>query len=200
LAATYATKAFELRDRCTPEEKHLIEAVYHESVTGNLTKAVEAYQLLAAAHPDSPSPHINLGYVYAQLGEGEESLAETLRALGLGLSSGAYTDATADYIALGRLKEAKATVAEAESHSMNMPLNHNNLYLIAFLEHDQSVMEREAAWAIDKPEVADTLLYSQSCTKAYFGELKKARELSQQASDLASRAGQKETAAGYRPR
>ena len=38
LAATYAKKAFELRDRCTPAEKHLIEAVYHESVTGNLTK------------------------------------------------------------------------------------------------------------------------------------------------------------------
>ncbi len=81
---------------------------------------------------------------------------------------------------------------------MNMPLNHNNLYLVAFLEHDQSVMEREAAWAIDKPEVENVVLYSQSCTKAFYGDLKKARELSRFASNSAIRAGQKETAAGYR--
>jgi serine/threonine protein kinase len=198
LAATYAAKAFQLRDHCIPAEKHLIEAVYHESVTGDLPKAIEAYELLAEVRPTFPNPHINLGYIYSQLGESEKALAETLHGLSLGLSSGAYTDATANYIALGRLNEAKATFAEAESHNKNMPLNHNNLYLVAFLEHDQTAMDREAAWAIGEPEVEDVMLYSQSCTKAYVGELKEARELSRRASDFAIRAGQKETAASYR--
>ena len=72
-----------------------------------------------------------------------------------------------------------------------MPLNHNNLYLATFLEHDQSVMEREAAWAMDEPEVENVVLYSQSCTKAFYGDLKKARELSRFASNSAIRAGQK---------
>src|SRR6202011_1230851 len=51
LAATHATKAYGLRDRCTPAEKYLIEAAYHSSVSGNLAKVAEAYQLLATYRP-----------------------------------------------------------------------------------------------------------------------------------------------------
>ena len=198
LAATYAIKAFELRDRCIPMEQDLIAAVYHESVTGNLAKAAEAYQLLAAARPRSSSPHINLGYVYTQMGQNEKALAETLRGISLGPNGEGYSDVMSNYIALGRLKEAKATFIEAESRDMNMPLNNNNLYQVAFLEHDQNAMEREAAWAMGKPEIENAMLYFQSCTDAYYGKLKKARELSREAADSAISAGQKETAAGYR--
>jgi serine/threonine protein kinase len=198
LAAKYATKAYQLRDRGTQLEKVQIDAVYHGSVTGNLAKVVEAHQLHSNLRPRSPSPHVNLGYVYAQLGQNDKSLAETLQGLQLGQYGEAYSDAMSGYIALGRLSEAKAIFAEAESHKMNLPLNHNNLYLIAFLEHDPAVMEREAAWVVGKEGIEDAMLYYQSNTNAYSGELKKARELSRRASDTAIRAGEKETAAGYR--
>jgi tetratricopeptide (TPR) repeat protein len=196
LAATYATKAFQLRDHCIPVERNLIDAAYHSSVTGNLAKAAEAYRLLANARPRSSNPHINLDYIDSQLGEYEKGLAETLRGVSLGPNAEGYSNMMSDYIALGRLNEAKATFSEGESRNMTLPLNHNDLYMIAFLEHDQTAMEREAAWVMGKPRTEDANLYFQSCTNAYFGKLKEARALSRRARDSALRAGQKETATG----
>jgi len=197
LAAAYATKAYQLRDHGTPLETIQIDADYYGSVTGNLPKVVEAYQHWAALRPRSPSPHDNLSYVYSQMGQNEKSLAETLSGLRLAQSGPAYYNAMCSYIALNRLNEAKAVISEAESHNMNMPVNHNNLYMIAFLEHDHPAMEREAAWAMGKEGIEDAMLYYQANTSAYSGQLKKAWGLSQRASDSAIRADNKETAAGY---
>ena len=58
-------------------------------------------------------------------------------------------------------------------------------------------MDREVAWAAGKPGVQDLMLYYESCTNGYFGRLKKARDLSQLASNSALAGGEKETAASY---
>jgi len=58
-------------------------------------------------------------------------------------------------------------------------------------------MEREVAWAAGKPWAEDLLLSNHSDTKAYAGQLGKARELSRQAADVAKRNDQKETAAQW---
>jgi eukaryotic-like serine/threonine-protein kinase len=198
LAAKYATKAYQLRERGTELEKFQIDAAYHGFVTGDLEKTAEAYQLWADALPAYGGPHANLGYVYGQMGQNEKSLAENQEALQLGRTGESYANVFSSLVSLGRFKEAKAVFAEAESQNKSLPTNHNTLYLIGFLERDSTAMDGEATWAQGKPGIEDALLYSQSCTKAYFGELKKARDLSQQASESATRAGQKETSAGYR--
>jgi hypothetical protein len=82
---------------------------------------------------------------------------------------------------LNRLADAKATVAEAQSHHLDSALNHINLYQVAFLERDRPGMEREAAWGIGKSGVEDVLLYGESLTGDYFGEQAKAREFSERA-------------------
>jgi eukaryotic-like serine/threonine-protein kinase len=198
LAATYATKAYELRDRGTDLEKVQIDSAYHSFVTGDLQKVAEAYQLWADLRPQSPSPHVNLGFIYTQMGQNEKSLAETLQGLRLGQDGEVYSNTISAYIALNRLNEAKATFAEAESGHFGMPVNHNNLYLIAFIERDRQAMAREAAAVAGQPGIEDASLYFQSCTQAYFGKLKEARELSRSASNSALVADQKETAAEYR--
>jgi tetratricopeptide (TPR) repeat protein len=198
LAAKYAAKAYQLRDRGTEFEKVQIDSVYHGFVTGNLEKTAEAYQMWEDLHPENSGAHSNLGYVYSQMGLNDKALAESLAAIQLGQTGENYANVISTYVAVGKLKEAKATFAEAESHNVSLPTNHTSLYLIAFLERDSNAMDREAAWAQGKQGIEDALLYSQSCTNAYFGELNKSRELSRQASDSAIRAGQKETAAGYR--
>jgi eukaryotic-like serine/threonine-protein kinase len=198
LAAKYATKAYELRDRGTDLEKVQIDSAYHSFVTGDLQKVAEAYQLWSDLRPQSPSPHVNLGFIYTQMGQNEKALTETLQGLRLGQDGEVYSNTISAYIALNRLKEAKATFAEAESGHFGMPVDHNNLYLVAFIEHDRQAMAREAAAVAGQPGVEDQSLYFQSCTQAYFGKLKEARELSRRAFDSAIRADQKETAAGYR--
>ena len=185
LAATAATKAYELRNHGTDLEQIQISASYHAFTTGDLEKAIADYERWAEIRPRSPLPHANLEYVYAQIGQNDKALAEAVEALRLGPSGVQYTNVVSANIALGRLKEAKAVAIEAQAQNMDLPINHNNVYLIAFLERDRAGMEREAAWALGKSELEGIMLYSQACTSAYFGEMNQSREILKRASNSA---------------
>jgi tetratricopeptide (TPR) repeat protein len=198
LAAKAATKAYELRSHGTDLEQVQISASYHAFTTGDLEKAVADYERWAEMRPRSPLPHANLGYVYAQIGQNDKALAEAVEALRLGPSGVQYTNVVSTNIALGRLKEAKSVAIEAQAQNMDLPINHNNVYLIAFLEGDRTVMEREVAWALGKPELEGIMLYSQACTSAYYGELNESRETLKRASNSAIAGDLKEAAATYR--
>jgi tetratricopeptide (TPR) repeat protein len=63
---------------------------------------------------------------------------------------------------------------------------HNQRFVIAYLEGDQQEMERQAAWASGKTEES-VILLQQSQVAASRGQLKQARELSQQAFDSAKK-------------
>jgi eukaryotic-like serine/threonine-protein kinase len=198
LAAKAAAKAYELRSHGTDLEQVQISSSYHAFTTGDLEKAAADYERWAEMRPRSPSPHSSLAYVYTQLGQNEKALSEALEALRLAPSGEQFINVVSAYIALGRLNEAKATVAEARTQKFDMPINHDNLYLIAFLERDHAAMEREAAWGLGKPELEAILLYSESCTSSYFGELKESRESLKRASASAAAEDLKEAAASYR--
>jgi tetratricopeptide (TPR) repeat protein len=51
LGARHATRAFELRERATDDEKFYIAATYHRQVTGNLEQALQAFDLWAQTYP-----------------------------------------------------------------------------------------------------------------------------------------------------
>ncbi len=197
LAAISATKAYELRDRVSERERLQITAHYHTMVTGNLEKAAEAYELLADTYPRLSSVHGALGYTYVQLGRNDKFLAESQVALRLNPGVREYGHLIPAHMVLGQLEEAKTALAQSQSHFSILPEDHTNRYLIAFLEHDNATMDREVAWAAGKPGVQDLMLYYESCTNGYFGRLKKARDLSQLASNSALAGGEKETAASY---
>jgi serine/threonine protein kinase/tetratricopeptide (TPR) repeat protein len=198
LAAKAAAKAYELRGHGTELEQVQIESSYYAFTTGDLEKAAVAYQRYVEIRPRSPSPHSSLAYVYAQMGQKEKSLTEALEALRLAPNAVQYTNVVSAYLALTRLKDAKAALAEAWAQKMDLPLNHNNSYLVAFLEGDRTTMDREVTWAMGNPEVEAILLYSEACTQSYFGELKKSRQILNRASRSALSADLKETAASYR--
>jgi eukaryotic-like serine/threonine-protein kinase len=197
LAAVNATRAYELRDRVSERERLQFTSFYHTMVTGNIEKAAQAYELLADSYPRLSAPHFALGFIDVQLGRNDQFLAESQQALHLNPGVREYGHLAAAYMVLGRLNEAKAALAQSQSHFSILPVDHINRYLIAFLEHDNATMERETAWAAGKPGVEDSMLYYQSSTSGYFGELRKARELSQFASASAVAVGKKENAASY---
>ncbi len=198
LAAKYATKAYEWRNRGTDLEQVQIESSYYAFTTGDLEKAAAAYERWTRVKPRSPSPHSSLAYVYAQLGQNDKTLAEALEAMRLGPDGGQYVNLISAYIALGRLNEAKATAVEAQNQKLYLPINHNNEYLIAFLERDQAGMDRQTAWAVGKPELGAIMLYAAACTNTYFGQMNESRESIKQASTSAASEDLKEAAASYR--
>jgi eukaryotic-like serine/threonine-protein kinase len=58
-------------------------------------------------------------------------------------------------------------------------------------------MAQQMAWAAGKPGVEDILLSVEADTAAYYGQLKRARKLSEQAVTSAQGAGERETASAY---
>jgi serine/threonine protein kinase/tetratricopeptide (TPR) repeat protein len=197
-AAENTRKAYELRERVSEREKFYIVSHYEHYVTGNLEAARKAYELWAQTYPRDDTPPNNLAVIYSALGDYDKALAANQEVLKLSPESGLYySNLVGGYLAVNRLDEARATAQEAQAHNLDNPGNHQNLYLIDFLQHDAAGMEREAAALMGKPGFEDVMLDTESDTAAYAGQFSKARELTRRASESAQRADEKETAAAY---
>jgi ATP/maltotriose-dependent transcriptional regulator MalT len=198
LAAESSRKAFELRERVSEREKFYIASHYGHFVTGNLEEARKSYELWAQTYPRDSSPSNNLAVIYNNLGDYASTLARAQQTLRMNPGSGtSYSNLVTAYLSVNRLDEARSTAEEAKSRNLDSPLNHANLYLVDYLQHDANGMEREANQLMGKPGYEDVALYYESETAACGGQLAKAKELSQRAVESAQRADEKETAAGY---
>ena len=196
LGATYTQKAFDLRDRVTEREKLIITADYYDSVTGELEKADQAYEMYTTVYPREPGPHVLLGSDSMILGQYEKAATQTREALRLDPNLAvAHANLGAIYLALNRFDEAKAITQEAFGLKLDYPALHLNLYALAFFRGDPAAMKQQADWAMGKPSAEGWMLSLESDTQAWFGRLRKARELSRQAVESARRSDAKEPAA-----
>jgi tetratricopeptide (TPR) repeat protein len=196
LAIENFEKAYKLRDRVSDRERFLIVSDYYNDVTGELEKAMETIQLWAQSYPRSATPHNFLGFEYQLLGMYEKAAAEELTAIHLYPDSGLdYQNLMKNYIAMGRLEDAKSVYRQAMERKLDIVFLHDDMYAVAFLEGDAEEMERQAKWAVGKRGAEDILISVHSDTEAFYGHLKKARELSIQATNTADRNNQSETAA-----
>jgi serine/threonine protein kinase/Tfp pilus assembly protein PilF len=197
-AAENMRKAYQLRERVSERERFYIDSHYEHYVAGDLEAARKTYELWAQTYPRDEIPPVNLGIIYTSLGEYAKALDAEQKALKLAPQSAlSYANVAASYLYLDRLDESKAMAREAQSHNLDSPGVHSNLYLVDFLQHDAAGMEREAAWLTGKLAYEDGILYMQSDTAAYAGQIVKARGLTRRAIDSARRAGKKEAAADY---
>jgi serine/threonine protein kinase/tetratricopeptide (TPR) repeat protein len=195
LAAQDIKKAYDLRDRVSEREKYRISALYYDKVTGELEQETQVYELWAKSYPQDVVPPGNLGYIYAQLGQYDKSLAATEESQNLAPDATGYFNLTGTYLALNRFDDAQKTIEDAKKHNLAGDFLHLGIYQLAFLKGDGAEMERQVAWAAGKPGTEDLLLSFQSDTDAYYGHLSKARDFSRRAVDAAVRADSKETAA-----
>ena len=198
LAAENTRRSFELRAKVSEREKFYIESHYHDFVTGDLNKARQVYELWAQTYPRESIPLTNLGVLYQGLGQYEKAL-ESFRASQKISPNDAleYANLLIIYVNLNRAKEAHAIAADAAAKKLDAPSIRYALYQLSFLQSDDAGMAEQVGWAsADRPGEESQLLYYQSDTAAYYGQLNKARELSRQAVASAERAGRKEGAAG----
>jgi eukaryotic-like serine/threonine-protein kinase len=194
-AAESIRKAYELRVRTSELEKLYISAAYEDLVTGNLEAARTAFELRARTYPSVIVP----GTIYFELGAHEKGLPAAQESVRLDPGSGvAYGNLVFAYLSLNRLDEAKAVGQEAQARNVDAPNIHINLYMVNFIQHNTAGMEREASRQTAIPGLEGGVLYRESNTAAFGGELAKARELTRRATDSAQRASRKEAAAGYR--
>ena len=193
-----AVKAYEFRDRLTERERLSVEGNYYLTATGELLKAEQVYQLYAQTYTQDSAAHANLGYTDWSLGKYEKALLEYRETLRLDPDNvRAYTNVAGGLLSLSRFDEANTLLKQAQAHKLDDELLWINFYSLAFARRDSEEMRRLVESAAGKLELEDTLLAMQSDTEAYFGRLKKSRELTIRSRRVARQNGDKETAAGY---
>jgi DNA-binding winged helix-turn-helix (wHTH) protein/tetratricopeptide (TPR) repeat protein len=199
LSAENTSRAYQLRDRASDQERFFISLTYDLQVTGNLEKAQQTCDLWMQAYPRAWLPHGLLsGGIYNTLGKYEKSVDEAKIAIGIDPDfSIGYSILAGSYLALGRTGEAENTLQRASGRKLDIPDFHVQRYAIAFLKDDKTGMEREVAQSREKPGVDDWMSNAEGFVAAYSGHLEEARRMSQLAADLARKADRRETEALY---
>src|ERR1019366_10827310 len=98
-------------------------------------------------------------------------------------------------IALQHFDETRQVIHEAHAQKMDDSTLHSVLYALAFFGADSGAMAEEQQWFAGKPAYENFGLALASDTEAYIGHLRKSRELTKRAVDLAIRADSKESGA-----
>jgi DNA-binding winged helix-turn-helix (wHTH) protein len=199
LSAMNTSKAYELRDRASDQEKFFITLSYDLQVTGNLEKGQQTCALWIQAYPRAWEPHGLLsGDIYTARGKREESAVEAEIALSIDPDfSIGYANLAASYLALERLDEAQNTLQRASQRKLEIPDFFVLRYMIAFLKGDKVGMEHEVALARERRGVDDWMSNAEGFVLAYSGHLEAARKMSQLAADLARKTERRDTEALY---
>jgi len=199
LSAVNTSKAYELRDRTSDQEKFFISLSYELQVTGNLEKGQQTCALWVQAYPRAWVPHgLLAGDIYPATGKRDDAVEEAKVALGLdpGFSIG-YINLAIGYMALERLDEAENTLQRASERKLEIPDFFVLQYAISFLKGNKVEMERVAALAKERRGVDDWISNSEGFVLAYSGHLKAARRMSRLAVDLARKTERRDTEALY---
>jgi tetratricopeptide (TPR) repeat protein len=195
--AEYEKKAFALIDRVSERERLSILANYYSNVTGELTKAVDGYQLWSRTYPRESAPHNNLGVVYLHTGDVEKALSEFQEAERLEPRVAVpYGNQARAYAALDRFDEAKAVAEKAFAQKLDPPGIHTALLRIAYIQGDRAEAEKHVRWMTGKAEEYQGLQV-QVQNAAFLGQLRKGKEFLQRAEEIARRRNLPESAARF---
>jgi DNA-binding winged helix-turn-helix (wHTH) protein/tetratricopeptide (TPR) repeat protein len=198
-SAENTSKAYQLRDRASDQEKFFISVNYDLQVTGNLERVQQTCDLWIQAYPREWMPHALLaGGIYSQLGKYNKSAEEARIAAEIDpdFSIGFSLLAT-DYLALGRTTEAEKVLQQASERKLDIPDFHVQRYVIAFLKDDKTGMQLAVAQAGEKPGADDWISNAEAFASAYSGHLETATGMSRHAADLARNAGRRDAEAFY---
>jgi serine/threonine protein kinase/Flp pilus assembly protein TadD len=194
-AAVTTKEAYELRGQVSEPERFYIESHYYHFVTGDLERARKIYELWTQTYSRETTPPTNLGVIYQSLGQYDKAFVEFREALRLSKDSLSMGNITNVYIQLNKLDEARKTGQEAIASNLDSADLRLFLFEAAFLEKDTAGMDKQAAWAADKPGNDSAILNALGDAAAYSGRLAQARAFTQEAVASAEHVDDKEVAA-----
>ncbi len=146
-------KAFALRGRTTDRERLYITANYYGFTTGEINRAIEAYELWHKIYPQDIAPINNLAIEYLLVGHPEKAVALANTALQLKPTSylqyGTWVQA---YLKVGDYASLNALCDGPMSLQNNSPVFHMHCFQGAYAQHNEAAMARHLQWAKGKPQ------------------------------------------------
>jgi eukaryotic-like serine/threonine-protein kinase len=199
LSAESTSKAYELMDRTSDNEKSFISASYDMQVTGNLDKAQQTCELWVQAYHRATIPHAFLsGIIHPVFGKYDKAVEEGKKAIELDPDFAiGYNILAISYAYLDRFNDAANALQRASERRLEIPDFVVERYDLAFLRGDKAGMEREAALGQRTSGAEDWISDHEAFVLAYSGHLQQARGMSRHAVELAQQSGRRETAALY---
>jgi len=184
LAVLADTKAYELRARMTEPSRLETEYLYYAWVTGEREKALSVLLQLVPTFPRNFRARLNLASCLAFLGQPDKAADEAREAARLQPTTYTYSEWTFHSRIAERLNESQAVLDEAASRKFDSFELQEGRIRLAFLQNDQRTMLEQWNPAIGSPD-AHRFLLLKSYVEEYYGRFRRARELNQQAVDMA---------------
>ena len=149
-ANKYFAKAFALSKNVSERERLYIAGHYYETVQGDLPKVTETLQEAIQAYPGQIDNYININQTYAYLGQYDQGLPYGQKGLELDpQDSIASENLLTDYLALGRMTEAKTELERArrlglESSTDDLVVHMSAYFLLGEPQEVQRIMAKVA--------------------------------------------------------
>ncbi len=153
LGNKHLERAYQLRDRVSERERLEISATYFRHITGELDKRIETSSLLTQTYPQDPAGYHLHGNSLMIAGEFEQALEAYGSVLRLDADySLSRANLALALIGLNRFEEARQIIEQGFQRGLDSNGFHNRLYLIAFLNRDNELMERQVKWFSGRPD------------------------------------------------
>jgi eukaryotic-like serine/threonine-protein kinase len=194
-AKEHILKAYDLKDRVSEPERLYITARYYTVAEDSDQKTIDTYQVWIQTYPKDYAPRVNLATAFQRRHEYEKAIDELRAAIALAPDQPLpYTNLADLYMIRGKLPDAKQTVEQAIGRGLDAYGFRSELYMLAYLAHDEKEMARQSEAARRFPE-GFRLLTTQASIALYEGRLARAQELTTQFADDVSKVGFKGSAA-----
>ena len=146
-ATASITKAFELRERTSENERLSIEVIYYEFAVHDLAKAAETAELWKSTFPRLWHPYHALADIYFESGQYEKSVENGREAIRLNPNfAAAYTNPAGALFRLDRFAEAKVIYQQAMAKNLDHLAYHFFLFWIGYFEHDPAAVRQQIDW------------------------------------------------------
>ena len=184
LTVSAITKAYQLRNRMTEASRLETEFLYYAWVTRDLDKALSVLTKSVQTFPRNVTARVNLAGCLVLLGQPDKAIDEAREAARLQPTAYTYAKWAITSIRAERLNEAQAAIDEAVTRKLHSGELRDYRIRLEFLQHDQRAMEEQWNQVNDKAENSELLL-SKFEVEEYQGHFRNARELIQQALEVA---------------
>ena len=196
-AAENLSKAFELRDGVSENEKLRITFFYHSFVTGDLDKGIATLELWRKTYPSQNLPLTNLADAFERIGQFEKAAAMAREAVERDSNNAInHINLASPLLKLNRFAEVKEACQKAFEKGLDSDIFHELLYLAALVENDKPAMDQSLAWFSGRNDEF-IALNLQAGAAAFRGQWRSAQDFSRRAVDFAKRSNASEVAALY---